>query len=355
MANGSLQVSCPSCGNVVDLTETQYANIAAQVRDREFTKAVQARSQEMVESALVRAEADRRETDLKYKALQNESEARHAFELSQMKAEYEAQLRAKDEAVSFYRDFKAKQSTKMVGESLEQHCEAEFNKVRALGFSNAYFEKDNEVSASGSKGDFIFREMAADGVELLSIMFEMKNETETEGRKHRNEDFFKELDKDRREKGCEYAILVSMLEPDSELYNTGIVDVSHRYPKMYVIRPQFFIPVITFLRNASLNSLEVKRELAMARAQDADFLTFAGRLDDFKEKFGRNYRIASEKFQDAVDGIDKAISQLEKIKKALLSSENNLRLAGDKAEALTIDKLSKGLPAIQDEFRRAGL
>lgn len=230
----------------------------------------------------------------------------------------------------------------MTGESLERHCEDEFNKVRAMAFPGAYFEKDNEVSQSGSKGDYIFREMAGE-TELLSIMFEMKNETESDSKKHRNEEFFKELDKDRREKGCEYAVLVTMLEPDSELYNQGIVDVSHRYPKMYVIRPQFFIPVISFLRNSALSTLSLRQELAVARAQDADFVTFTERLTEFKDKFGRNYRIASERYSEAIEGIDKTIAQLEKVKKALLSSENNLRLAGDKAEGLTVEKLTRGL------------
>ena len=236
----------------------------------------------------------------------------------------------------------------MVGESLEQYCENEFNKLRATAFPNAYFEKDNDAR-TGSKGDFIYRE-SADGVEFISIMFEMKNEMDTTATKHKNEDFFKELDKDRKEKGCEYAVLVSLLEADSELYNTGIVDVSYRYEKMYVVRPQFFIPLITLLRNAALNSLKYKTELAVIRNQNIDITHFEEDMNDFKEKFSRNYRLASEKFQKAIDEIDKTIDHLQKTKEALLSSENNLRLANNKAEELSIKRLTKNNPTMKQKF-----
>lgn len=262
---------------------------------------------------------------------------------------HNAELRRKDEEIAFYKDFKAKQSTKMVGESLEQHCQTEFNKLRATAFPNAYFEKDNDAR-TGSKGDYIYREKGEDGTEFISIMFEMKNEMDETATKHKNEDFFKELDKDRNEKGCEYAVLVSMLEADSDLYNNGIVDVSYKYPKMYVIRPQFFIPLITIIRNASLNSLKYRQELAVIREQNIDITDFEEKMNDFKEKFGRNYRIASDKFKTAIDEIDKTISHLQKTKDALLSSENNLRLATQKAEDLTIKKLTKGNPTMQEKF-----
>ena len=264
---------------------------------------------------------------------------------------YKAQLAAKDETIEFYKDFKARQSTKMVGESLERYCAMEFEKLRATGFQNAYFDKDNDAR-TGSKGDFIFRD-SDDGVEYISIMFEMKNENDETATKHRNEDFFKELDKDRREKNCEYAVLVTMLEPENDLYNTGIVDVSHKYEKMYVVRPQFFIPIITLLRNAARNSLEVKQQLALVRSQNIDITHFEDDMNDFKEKFGRNYRLASEKFQAAVDEIDKSIAHLQKIKENLLSSENNLRLANDKAQDLSIKKLTKNNPTMQQKFEEA--
>ena len=271
---------------------------------------------------------------------------------STLKAEYNAMLKAKDEAIEFYKDLKTRMSTKMVGETLEQHCEIEFNKLRATGFQNAYFEKDNDAR-SGSKGDFIFRESSEDGIEFISIMFEMKNEMDTTATKHKNEDFFKELDKDRNEKGCEYAVLVSMLEADNEFYNAGIVDVSYKYPKMYVIRPQFFIPLISLLRNAARNSLEYKRELAMAKAQQVDLTNFEKNITDFKTAFSRNYQLASDKFKTAIDEIDKTIIHLQKTKDALLSSENNLRLANNKAEEqLTIKKLTKNAPSIKEEFAR---
>lgn len=266
-----------------------------------------------------------------------------------IKEQYEIQLRLKDEKIEQYKDFKSKLSTKMVGESLEQHCETEFNKLRATGFQNAYFEKDNDAK-SGSKGDYIFRESDVEGGEFISIMFEMKNETDTTSSKKKNEDFFKELDKDRKEKKCEYAVLVSLLEQENELYNTGIVDVSHRYEKMYVIRPQFFIPIITLLRNAALNSLEYKKELSLIKAQNIDVSNFEAEMNEFKEKFSRNYELASKKFKTAIEEIDKTIDHLQKTKEALLSSENNLRLANDKAEELSIKKLTKNNPTMKAKF-----
>ena len=255
-----------------------------------------------------------------------------------IKDSYEEKLRNKDEQIAYYKDFKARQSTKMIGESLEQHCHNEFNKLRPL-FKNAYFEKDNEVK-NGSKGDFIFRDFTDDGTEVVSIMFEMKNEADETASKHKNEDFLKELDKDRRDKNCEYAVLVSLLEIDNELYNTGIVDVSYRYDKMYVIRPQFFIPLITLIRNLALNSMKYKEELQEIQNQNIDISHFEENMNLFKESFGRNYRLASEKFKKAIEEIDKTIDHLQKTKEALLSSENNLRLANNKAEDLTIKKLT---------------
>jgi hypothetical protein len=266
-----------------------------------------------------------------------------------LKDKYEEKLRFKDEEIARYKDFKAKLSTKMIGESLEQHCEIEFNKLRATGFQNAYFEKDND-SKSGSKGDYIYREAEAESGEFISIMFEMKNEADTTSTKHKNEHFFKELDKDRREKGCEYAVLVTMLEPENELYNAGIVDVSYKYPKMYVIRPQFFIPMITLLRNAALNSIEYRKELAVIKAQNIDVSNFEAAMNEFKDKFSKNYELASRKFKTAIDEIDKTIDHLQKTKEALLSSENNLRLANDKAEDLTIKKLTKNNPTMEAKF-----
>lgn len=286
----------------------------------------------------------------------NESElAEKEFKLREqaLKDQYENQLRFKDEEIERYKDFKAKLSTKMVAETLEQHCEIEFNRLRATGFQNAYFEKDNDAK-SGSKGDYIFRDKDSEGGEFISIMFEMKNEMDTTSTKKKNEDFLKELDKDRREKNCEYAVLVSLLEPESELYNSGIVDVSHKYPKMYVIRPQFFIPIITLLRNAALNSLEYRKELALVKAQNIDVSNFEATMNDFKDKFSKNYELASRKFKTAIEEIDKTIDHLQKTKDALLSSENNLRLANNKAEDLSIKRLTKNNPTMQVKFAEVG-
>ncbi|WP_336661006.1 DUF2130 domain-containing protein [Leucobacter sp. USHLN153] len=266
-----------------------------------------------------------------------------------LKERYEMQLRDRDDAIERLRDMKARLSTKMIGETLEQHCETTFNQIRATAFPNAYFEKDNDAR-TGSKGDYIFRDRDVSDVEIVSIMFEMKNEADGTATKHRNEDFLKELDKDRREKGCEYAVLVSLLEPESELYNSGIVDVSHRYPKMYVIRPQFFIPLITLLRNAALNSLKYKVELEHVKSQNIDITNFESELDSFKDAFGRNYDLASRQFQEAIKRIDTSIAEMQKVKDNLLKSENNLRLANDKAQGVTIKKLTRGNPTMQTKF-----
>jgi len=262
---------------------------------------------------------------------------------------YEVQIKDRDDAIERLRDMKARLSTKMVGETLEQHCETEFNRIRATAFPRAYFEKDNDAS-SGSKGDYIFRDTDEGGTEIVSIMFEMKNESDTTATKKRNEDFLKELDRDRVEKGCEYAVLVSLLEPESELYNTGIVDVFHRYPKMYVVRPQFFIPIITLLRNAAMNSLKYKTELALVKAQNIDITNFENQLETFKDAFAKNYDLASRRFQTAIDEIDKSIDHLQKTKDALLGTDRNLRLANDKAQDVTIKKLTRGNPTMAAKF-----
>ena len=290
--------------------------------------------------------------DAQITALQNEIDReRLAAQLKAKSVEeqHKLEISQKDEQIAYYRDFKARQSTKMVGESLEQHCLTEFNKIRALAFQRATFEKDNDAR-TGSKGDFIYRESSPEGVEFISIMFEMKNEMDTTATKHRNEDFFKELDKDRREKGCEYAVLVSLLEGDSELYNGGIVDVSHRYEKMYVIRPQFFIPMITLLRNAALGALEYRTELELVRRQNIDITNFENEMNDFKAKFSKNYELSSRRFKEAIDEIDKTIVHLQKTKEALLSSVNNLRLANNKAMDLSIKRLTKNNPTMQEKF-----
>ena len=295
--------------------------------------------------SVVEKERDELASELKMKDAEKQT-----LELS-LKDKYESAIKFKDEEIERLKDMKIRLSTKMIGETLEQHCENQFNQLRATGFQHAYFEKDNTVSrASGSKGDYIYRECDEAGTEIISIMFEMKNENETTATKHKNEDFLKELDKDRQEKNCEYAVLVSMLEADSELYNTGIVDVSHRFPKMYVIRPQFFIPMITILRNAALNSLQYKAELAAVREQNIDITNFEDKIEAFKDGFARNYDLASRKFKAAIDEIDKTIDHLQKTKENLLRSEDNLRLANNKAEDLTIKRLTRGNPTMSAKF-----
>ena len=291
-------------------------------------------------------------TDLQNKLKLEQSEAQ--LRENNLKQQYDTQLKAKDETIAFYKDFKAKESTKQIGEDLEQYCLAEFNKNRAIGFQNAYFEKDNEVSkSSGSKGDFIFRDFSGEGddkIEFISIMFEMKNQADETATKHKNEDFFKELDKDRNEKNCEYAVLVSMLEEDNDYYNTGIVDVSYKYPKMYVIRPQFFIQIITILRNAALNSLEYKREIAQIKNQNIDITNFESDLNLFKDKFLNNVDLAMRQHSSAIEEIDKAIKTLQKIKDLFEKSDNNLRLANNKLEDLTIKKLTRNNPTMKQKF-----
>jgi len=294
--------------------------------------AINAKDKE-IESLNTRLEANKNEYLLKEKSL---------------KDSYEEKIKNRDEQIAYYKDFKARQSTKMIGESLEQHCNNEFNRLRPL-FGNVYFEKDNDVK-TGSKGDFIYREQDDNGMEFISVMFEMKNEADATATKHKNEDFFKELDKDRKEKNCEYAVLVSLLEMDNDYYNVGIVDVSHRYPKMYVIRPQFFIPLITLLRGAALNTLEYKHELAIVQNQNIDISHFEDNINTFKEGFSRNYRLASEKFKKAIEEIDKTIDHLQKTKEALISSENNLRLANNKVDDLTIKKLTSNNKTVQKMF-----
>ena len=304
------------------------------------TEALQAKDKEL-------ADRNTEITDLKGKLISKETE--NELKERSLKEQYEEKLRMKEEQLEYYKDFKARQSTKMIGESLEQHCLAQFNSIRMTAFPNAYFEKDNDAR-TGSKGDFIFRESDESGTEFISIMFEMKNEADGTATKHKNEDFFRELDKDRREKGCEYAVLVSMLEIDSELYNNGIVDVSYRYEKMYVIRPQFFIPIITLLRNAALNSLKYQRELQIVKNQQLDILHFEENMNTFKEGFARNFELASRRFHEAIEDIDKTIKALEKTKADLLSSDRNLRLANDKAQDLSIKKLTKNAPSVKAMF-----
>ncbi len=400
------EIRCPHCGEVFQVDESGYAQIAQQVRDKEFKKEIdrqqkaldakyeqdinvmrmqeeRERTESISKKDAVISDKDREISELKSKLVAYETEkklavaeaiekknaelSQKATEIADLKGElksretesqlnektiqekYEEKLKLKDEQIEYYKDFKARQSTKMIGENLEQHCLTQFNSIRMTAFPNAYFEKDNDVR-TGSKGDFIYREAADDGSEIISIMFEMKNEADETATKHKNEDFFKELDKDRREKGCEYAILVSLLEIDSDLYNNGIVDVSYKYPKMYVVRPQFFIPIITLLRNAAMNSIQYKQELQVIQNQQLDLHHFEESMNTFKEGFARNYRLASERFQQAIDEIDKTIDHLQKTKSALLSSENNLRLANNKADDLSIKKLTKNAPTVKQMF-----
>lgn len=412
------EIKCPKCGEVFQVDESGYAAIVKQVRDKEFSKELQAREKQFateketavrlakldvknamqdeitqleqelqkvnqqtenilhekelsisdlkaqlknyenekelaVKTALSEQEKQLTERDKQILQLESRIENKeNEFKLAENKMieKYEAQLKEKEETINYYKDFKLRQSTKMIGESLEQHCEMEFNKLRATGFQKAYFEKDNDIR-TGSKGDYIYREFDIDGTEFISIMFEMKNEMNQTATKHKNEDFLKELDKDRNEKKCEYAVLVSLLEPDNDYYNTGILDMSYRYEKMYVIRPQFFIPMISLLRNAAANSLKYKKELALIQNQNIDITHFEQDLNDFKTKFSRNYRLASEKFNNAIKEIDTSIAHLQKIKDSLLSSDNQLRLANEKAQdLLTIKKLTEKNPTMAEKF-----
>ncbi|MDO7615856.1 MAG: DUF2130 domain-containing protein [Flavobacteriaceae bacterium] len=393
-------IICPSCSKAFKIDETDYSDILNQVRNSEFTQEIEKRlkvADAEKKSALELAEANLRnsfqkalyERELKigdlnqaiktvetqneheiYKAIKDiEKERDHLkneislkdkemhLNASSIKIDYTNKLQSKDEQIKIkdyeidrLKDFKQKLSTKMVGETLEQHCEVEFNKLRASAFQNSYFEKDNDSSLGGTKGDYIFKESDSFGNEIISIMFEMKNENDETASKKRNEDFFAKLDKDRTEKNCEYAVLVSLLEPENELYNSGIIDVSHKHDKMYVIRPQFFIPIITLLRNASMNSLKYKAELNIMKNQNIDIVDFEDKINSFRKGFAHNYDLASRKFQAAIEEIDKTIKHLNKTKEALLSSENNLRLANNKADELSIKKLNRGNPTMKQKF-----
>ncbi|MBQ1288282.1 MAG: DUF2130 domain-containing protein [Erysipelotrichaceae bacterium] len=323
---------------------------------KEAVDELQARLQEK-ENLIVRLDADLKNKEMENKVDLAKAVAEKEEEITHLKAESDAlkqsyvkQLADKDELIAYYKDFKAKQSTKMIGEDLEQHCLYEFNRVRPL-FRNAYFEKDNDIS-QGSKGDFIFRDYDDEGTQIVSIMFEMKNEADQTATKHKNEDFLAKLDKDRKDKKCEYAVLVSLLETDNDLYNEGIVDMSHRYEKMYVVRPQNFIPIITLLRNANMNSLSYKKQLIALQEQDVDFKNFENNMNAFKEAFGKNYTTAAKKFNDAIEEIDKSIAHLNKIKEALTSSSNQLRLANDKAQDLSIRKLTRNAPSVAEKFKQ---
>ena len=411
------EIKCPKCGTVFQISESDYESIVKQIRDHEFESELHERENRFkkdIESAVKLAESSKdmeiQELKLKLSSLEeqtkNKLEKEYESEINKkeleiselkgklqvqeskmeleiqrvvsekekkidnlsselelknkeneirensLKEQYELKLKDKDEQIAYYKDFKAKQSTKMIGESLKQHCSVEFNRLRPL-FKNSYFEKDNDAK-TGSKGDFIFRDFDEDGNEIVSIMFEMKNEADSTATKHKNEHFFKELDKDRKEKNCEYAVLVSLLEPDNDYYNDGIVDVSHLYDKMYVIRPQFFIPLITLIRNLASKSLEYRKELEMVKNQNIDITHFEENINLFKEGFGRNYRLASERFQKAIEEIDKTIDHLQKTKEHLLKTDDNLRLANNKAEDLTIKKLTRNNPTMQRMFEELG-
>lgn len=393
------EIKCPKCGELFQIDESGYTAILKQVHDKEFEKEVNQKRLEFdkeketaVDVAIIKTNAqnDKKISELNTLVMQKEQEinnlkaqielnksisenavdkavqekdkeilqlksdlslaqSKHELNIAQIKESHKNEIENKNEQIAYYKELKARLSTKMLGETLEQHCEVEFERMRQIAFQNAYFEKDNDAKG-GTKGDYIYRESTPDGVEFISIMFEMKNEADETATKHKNEDFFKKLDKDRNEKNCEYAVLVSMLEADNELYNGGIVDVSHKYKKMYVIRPQFFIPLISILRNAAMNSVAYKQELAVIKNQNIDITNFENNLLDFQEKFGNNYRLASEKFQAAIGEIDKTIDHLQKVKEALLGSERNLRLANDKAQDISIKKLTKNNPTMQAKF-----
>lgn len=346
-----LQVELKSSAELVKATVTGELKDEVSKKDAEIARLHEELKSADISKQLALKEAlnaiEKERDDLK-RDIEAKDAEKKLLETS-LKEKYETQIKDRDDTIERLKDMKAKLSTKMVGETLEQHCEIEFEKIRSAAFPMAYFEKDNDAR-TGSKGDFIFREADSDGIEFISIMFEMKNESDETATKKKNEDFFRELDKDRNQKGCEYAVLVSLLEPNNELYNGGIVDVSYRYPKMYVIRPQFFIPMITLLRNAAQNSLKYKQELALIKAQNIDIANFENELDSFKEAFGRNYDLASRKFQTAIDEIDKSIDHLQKTKEALLGTDRNLRLANDKAQDVTIKKLTRGNPTMAEKF-----
>ena len=393
------KIKCPQCGNEIELDKSNYDKLLNDVAGEEIERRVKEQAKALqdkynAELALAKNKAEQNSSDelTKLKAqievlqerLKNsdskvelevnkaKSEAKdelnekeqeiirlkdelksieqnNALKISGINQQHNEEIRMKDEQIAFYKDLKTKMSTKLVGETLEQHCLNQFNSIRMSAFPNAYFEKDNDAS-SGSKGDFIFKENTEEGAELVSIMFEMKNENDTTATKHKNEDFFKELDKDRNEKKCEYAVLVSMLEPENEYYNAGIVDVSYRYPKMYVVRPQCFIPFITLIRNAALASSEYKNQLVLAKNQNLDVSHFEEDLNTFKEKFSENYNRASERFAKAIEEIDKTIDHLNKVKEGLVGADRNLRLANDKAQDLTVKKLTRNNPTMKQKF-----
>ncbi|MBR6389771.1 MAG: DUF2130 domain-containing protein [Lachnospiraceae bacterium] len=392
------ELKCPHCGTVFTVDDTELASIISQVRQGEFDREINERLAEVKEHMTkehaleltaqandvrlkTKEEYEDQINELKDKLSENEGRIRdlktqlegsadkqriavleatqkiedekHDLEhsLQQERERAQLELKQKDELIEYYKDMKARMSTKMVGESLERHCEDEFNRIRMTAFPNAYFEKDNDAG-SGSKGDFIFRETDENGVEIISIMFEMKNEMDETATKHKNEDFFKELDKDRREKKCEYAVLVSLLEADSDYYNAGIVDVSYKYEKMYVVRPQCFIPIITLLRNAAMNSLAYKQELAEVRDQDIDISNFEDSLMKFKNDFSRNYDLAHSHFDKAIDEIDKTIQRLEKVKAELMGSDKQLRIATGKVEDVTVKKLTRDNPTMRAKFEK---
>ena len=384
-------LKCPHCGQAFTVDDTELSSLVKQIRDKEFEKELNARVQELrthlesehqlemnaqkdrlkslesehkLEIETLRHRLDGTEDQKRLavmEAMQKEDAKRREMEERTRSLEQKLQeekergrilLEEKEREIELYKDLKTRMSTKMVGETLEQHCEIQFNQLRATAFRNAYFEKDNDAR-TGSKGDYIYREYDESGVEIISIMFEMKNEMDETATKHRNEDFFKELDKDRREKNCEYAVLVSLLESGSELYNAGIVDVSYRYDKMYVVRPQCFIPIITLLRNAAMNALSYKRELAMVRSQDIDVTHFEEKLLQFKDDFGRNYKLAHDHFDKAIEEIDRTIQHLEKVKKELQGSDNQLRIANNKVEDISVKKLTRDNPTMQEKFREA--
>lgn len=391
------ELKCPHCGQAFTVDDTEVSSIIQQIRDKEFQKDLESRVSELEEHM-----REKHELELEAKENEIKSHDREAYEkeikklqdrlkkeetkvvslqndlnnsedkkkiavmeavkkvedekrdlegkLTQEKDTRQLLLAQKDEQIAYYKDLKTRMSTKMVGETLEQHCEIQFNQLRATAFRNAYFEKDNDAR-SGSKGDYIYRECDENGIEIISIMFEMKNEMDETATKHKNEDFFKELDKDRREKKCEYAVLVSLLEADSELYNGGIVDVSYKYDKMYVVRPQCFIPIITLLRNAAMNALIYKQELEVVRNQDIDISNFEDNLLQFKNDFSRNYDLAHNHFDKAINEIDKTIDHLQKVKKELMGSDNQLRIANNKVDEVSVKKLTKGNPTMQAKFR----
>ena len=366
------ELKCPKCGNVFTVDESDYADIVNQVKTKEFQAELDRRMKEMEKRQALQQQADELKAEQQLQAKQLEFTQQLAAkdnEISSLKASlaskdtealarlqsqkemYDTQLKDKQTQIDYYKDLKTRMSTKMVGETLEQHCNIQFNTTIRSLMPNAYFEKDNDAS-EGSKGDFIFRDKD-DDLEYISIMFEMKNESDTTSTKHKNEDFLKKLDEDRRKKGCEYAVLVSLLEPDNEYYNTGIVDMSYRYEKMYVIRPQFFIPIITLLVQAAKKSLEYKRQLAIAQSKEVDVTNFENRLNEFRNLFGKNVKNAHDRFQDAISAIDKSIADLQKAKENLLKSDDHLRLANGKVDALTIRKLTNNNPTMKAKFDEA--